>query len=76
LFKTIPVEAILDFRGKHVKAQRLDNDMEKVFKLAYCPGPDCSYSTTSLEDLQGHLESHDDKEIQEANVTTTSNNEW
>lgn len=68
MIKSIPVETSRDFRGKPVKTQKLDNDMEKVFKKVSCPEDGCDYTSTSLEDFQAHLESHDDPDIQAANI--------
>lgn len=67
--KIIPVRKVLDYRGRPIKTQQLDNDMEKVYKTIGCPGSDCDFSTTSLEVLQGHLSSHGENETREAQVS-------
>jgi len=56
---TVPNEIVTGFTGKPIRAQKLNDDLEYVFKPIKCPSAGCEFSTTLLRDFQEHrVEEH------------------
>ena len=69
-FFKIPVEVIKDFRGKTIKTAKLDDNLEIEYKPIECPDAECSFVTTSLDDIRVHLEVHPE-ELAKSEVNLT-----
>lgn len=51
---TIPNEPVISFTGKPLRSQKLNEDLEYLFKPIKCPSSGCEFSTTTLKDFQDH----------------------
>ena len=51
---TIPNEVALGFTGKPIRSQKMNDNLDLIFKPIKCPSEDCEFSSTILTEWQDH----------------------
>jgi hypothetical protein len=70
MWKSIPVGVIRDYRGKPLRTQELDSNIEIVYKDIACPDSTCDFTSTSLKTIQAHIEDHEDEDLESKEFIT------
>lgn len=71
----IPNEVVQNFNGRPMRAQRLDADLEPLYKPILCPKAGCGGIFTTLAGIKDHVLSEHDAETSNLPINPVADNE-